>query len=728
LDHVNFFFSAGETTFIVGRSGSGKSTIGNLLMLYYEAEGGEITVDGSPLQTLDINWLRNNITLVQQQSVLFNETLFRNIAFGRSRDHQQVKREEVRDCMRTAYLQHTVNELPKGLDTFVGTGGSTLSGGQRQRVAIARARLRDTPILIIDEGTSALDHISRTIVVDEIRQWRRGKTTIIITHDMSHIEKDDFVYVMDEGRIAQEGFRHALEKMPSGAFERLLQPDIYIAFPLSEDPPQPPTKSFDEAPVSPLSTRLSIDSLDSMEIQFRPRPHFIPSIFGPPPEDSRSRRASRGLISPLSPAAFPMHRMSFMAPAVMPKRRKTSHAIELLEPLPSPNTLLARRLTVDFSLNGLSAAMNRASVIRPASRRASAFSIRKASIASGGPSSGECKSEERQDPHRIAPIKEILYTVWPALTWKKRVVLVCGFVCAAIHAVATPMFSWVFAKLLGTFFLPPNERSRMALNWSLSVLGVAIGDSIASYYMHYLLEQCGQAWIDTLRVIAMKRILDQPREWFDRDMNSLTELTECLDRNAEEMRNLLGRFAAFVFVAFVMLTMAVVWSLVLCWKLTLVGLASAPFMYTITQMFETVSGKWEGKSNDAGAVASSIFTETFGSIRTVRALTLEAYFHEKYTRATDRAFRVGMKRSSLSGFFFGISESGIVFITGKQNRWKPTERNSYLAALIFYYGAVLASSKKFSVQDILTVFTMLLFSIANATNVIAFSESPLMLH
>ena len=630
-------------------------------MLYYKAGSGEIVVDGNPIQTLDINWLRNNITLVQQQSVLFNETLFRNIAFGR-RDHQQVRREEVKRSMQTAYLQHTVNELPKGLDTVVGTGGSALSGGQKQRVAIARARLRDTPILIIDEGTSALDHISRTIVVDAIRQWRKGKTTIIITHDMSHIEEHDFVYVMDEGKIVQQGFRHALGKTPSGAFERLLEPEI--GFPLTGDPSRRPSNPFADAFVSPLSARSSIDLIDPLDIHFRPRRHFIPSVFGPPPEDFKSRRASQGLISPISPAAFPMHRMSLMSPAFIPQRRKNSQPIELLEPLPS-GTLLARRLTLDAKLRGLSAAAHRLSAVGPASRKGSGPSVRRLSIASGGVSSGESKVKVKEGVHRVAPIKEILYTVWPTLTWQKRAVLVCGFICAAIHAAATPMFSWVFAKLLGTFFLPPNERSRMALTWSLSVLGVAIGDSIASYYMHYLLENCGQAWIDTLRIQAMKRILDQPREWFDRDKNSLTELTECLDRNAEEMRNLLGRFAAFVFVAILMLIMAVVWSLVLCWKLTLVGLASAPFMYAVTQAFETISGRWEGKSNDAGAAASSIFTETFGNIRTVRALTLEGYFHEKYSKATDGALGVGMKRSSLSGIFFGISESGIIFITGK---------------------------------------------------------------
>jgi len=205
----------------------------------------------------------------------------------------------------------------------------------------------------------------------------------------------------------------------------------------------------------------------------------------------------------------------------------------------------------------------------------------------------------------------------------------------------------------------------MALTWSLSVLGVAVGDALASYFMHYLLEACGQAWIDTLRVEALKRILNQPRAWFDRDKNSISRLTECLDRNAEEMRNLVGRFAAFGFVAVTMMLMAITWSLILCWKLTLVGLASAPILYAFTRGFEAVSGKWEGRSNDAGEAASSIFMETFTNIRTVRALTLEGYLHKKYAKATQKAIKVGLKRSAYSGLFFGLSDSGIIFVTGK---------------------------------------------------------------
>jgi ATP-binding cassette, subfamily B (MDR/TAP), member 1 len=149
---------------VVGKSGSGKSTIANLLMRFYEPTAGDIFVDGTSISELDINWLRNNITLVQQQSILFNETIFRNISFGR-RDHVGVTKEQVRVCVDLAQLQSTIEELPKGLDTEVGSGGSALSGGQKQRIALARARLRNTPILILDESTSALDYASRKAVM-----------------------------------------------------------------------------------------------------------------------------------------------------------------------------------------------------------------------------------------------------------------------------------------------------------------------------------------------------------------------------------------------------------------------------------------------------------------------------------------------------------------------------------------------------------------------------------
>lgn len=617
-------------------------------MRFYAPNSGDLLIDGNSIDALDINWLRNNVTLVQQQSVLFNETVFKNIAFGR-RDHNKVRKEEVKRSIETAYLQNTIAELPLGLDTVVGTGGSAMSGGQRQRVAIARARLRDTPILILDEATSALDYISRTSVMEAIREWRRGKTTIIVTHDMSQIQENEYAYVLDNGVLIQDGFRQALERSETGPFEGALgrgndfsvaQHDVQIRQSAGPD---------DEI------------SVDPMDVHFHPRSHFIPSVFAPSPQDLGLGRPSQGLMSPLSPVAFPFNRMSITPSAFTQPRRNSLQGMDILDYLPSiqlypleedDRELRDSRYYMGPPENSLRQGRRDSRILTTALKQKRLIPTRRRRLT----------NDEKS--RRIAPTRKVLMTVWPTLHWRMRITLISGFFFATIHAGGTPAFSWVFSKLLATFFLTSN-RSQMALKWSLSVLGVAIVDAIASYSMHYLLESCGQAWIDSLRIQALRRILDQPRAWFDRDKNKLAKLTECLDRNAEEMRNLLGRFAGFGFVAITMMLMAIVWSLVLCWRLTLVGLASGPFLYAVTRSFEAVSGKWESRSNDASEDASAIFTETFMNIRIVRALTLEGYFHKKYANATNRAMTVGFKRSAYSGFFFGLSDSGIIFVTGR---------------------------------------------------------------
>ena len=664
LDSANFFFPAGETTFVIGKSGSGKSTLGNLLLQFYNPKSGSISIDGEQIQFLDRSWLRNNITLVQQQNVLFNETIFKNIALGR-RDHSRVTKGEVSKSIEMANLQHTISEFPEGLDTLVGRGGNAMSGGQRQRVAIARARLRDTPILILDEATSALDHTNRFAVLEAIRVWRRGKTTIIITHDISQIRPDDYAYVLDQGKVVQEGYRHALEQSKRGLFSSFVEPSVVFPNPTSLQASHAPRRRSSSVGTTRESSRTSLISLDSMEIRFQPRESYIPTVFQPSTHYRHSKRVSSALISPLSPAIIQPSQLSNPRASMVLQSRNSMLVRPYTSALHQPfwKTEMAR-LDVAGSIVGSGDTTRSASIslVPPPSNFKRSSKLPK--LLRALPRKKR-KLSPAEKARQVSSIKKILSTVWPTLAWKQQVVLICGFFFALLHAAATPVFSYLFAKLLGTFYLPTG-RSEMALKWSLSVLGVAIGDAVASYFMHYLLESCGQAWVDSLRIEAMKRILDQPHSWFDRDKNSLSRLTECLDRNAEEMRNLVGRFAGFVFVAAVMVAIAFIWSLILCWKLTLVGLAAGPFMYAVTRGFEAVSGSWEGKSNDAGEAASSIFTEIFSNIKTVRAMTLEGYFHRKYAKATEHAMKVGLKRSAYSGFFFGLSDASIIYITGTQ--------------------------------------------------------------
>jgi ABC-type phosphate transport system ATPase subunit len=250
-------------------------------MRFYEPTAGDIFIDGTSISELDINWLRNNITLVQQQSILFNETIFRNIAFGR-RDHLRVTKEQVRVCVDLAHLQSTIKELPKGLETEVGSGGSALSGGQKQRIAVARARLRNTPILILDESTSVLDYVNRKAVMEAIRDWRRGKTTIIITHDTSQIGEEDFVYALEDGRIVEDGYRHALAAFGTVASDSLAKPN-----PAARSGHMQPSNRYSNIA---FSTRRSMMRQDSIEMHLDKIPE---SPRTPIPSSVRAREVHR---------------------------------------------------------------------------------------------------------------------------------------------------------------------------------------------------------------------------------------------------------------------------------------------------------------------------------------------------------------------------------------------------------------------------------------------------
>jgi subfamily B ATP-binding cassette protein MsbA len=201
LKNVSLRINRGEIVALVGGSGSGKSTLVDLLARFYDPVEGRITLDGHDLRDYYLPDLRRQIAVVNQHTFLFNDTVRRNIAYGRD----GIPEERIREAAREAGALGFIEELPEGFDTLLGERGARLSGGQRQRIAIARALLRDPDVLILDEATSALDSVSERLVQESLERLMVGRTVVIIAHRLSTVEGADRVVVIEEGAVREEG-------------------------------------------------------------------------------------------------------------------------------------------------------------------------------------------------------------------------------------------------------------------------------------------------------------------------------------------------------------------------------------------------------------------------------------------------------------------------------------------------------------------------------------------
>ena len=201
LNDLNLTAESGKMTAIVGPSGAGKSTLFNLLCRFEEATSGNLSIGGQSLNKILMSELRDSIALVTQETALFDESIYQNISCGRS----DVSEEQIMQAAETALVTDFVSELPQGIHSSAGPRGSNLSGGQRQRVVIARALLRNAPILLLDEATSALDSKTEARIQDAMDRILEGKTSLVIAHRLSTVRKADKIYVMEEGRVIEQG-------------------------------------------------------------------------------------------------------------------------------------------------------------------------------------------------------------------------------------------------------------------------------------------------------------------------------------------------------------------------------------------------------------------------------------------------------------------------------------------------------------------------------------------
>ena len=217
LRDVSFTVSAGQIVALVGLSGAGKTTLVNLLPRFYDVTDGAVLFDGIDVRDVTLKSLREHIGIVTQETVLFDDTIAKNIAYGAPGSPQAA----IEEAARAAHAHEFIQALPQRYETTIGERGQRLSGGQRQRLAIARALLKNAPVLILDEATSSLDAESELLVQDALANLMRNRTSFVIAHRLSTVRRADKIVALERGRVAEIGRHEELLTRPGGVYAKL---------------------------------------------------------------------------------------------------------------------------------------------------------------------------------------------------------------------------------------------------------------------------------------------------------------------------------------------------------------------------------------------------------------------------------------------------------------------------------------------------------------------------
>ncbi|EIN14636.1 P-loop containing nucleoside triphosphate hydrolase protein [Punctularia strigosozonata HHB-11173 SS5] len=751
LSDLSLYFPAGETTFIVGGSGSGKSTIAQLLSRVYMPVQGTISIDDQDVTFLDDAWTRAHVAAVSQASIVFDMTVHENVALGlagpgSTRRPEDATRQEVIEACRVALLHDFVRDLPEGYDTKLGNGGANLSGGQKQRLAIARAHLRNPTVLILDEATSALDATSRILVFEAIKAWRRNRTTIVITHDLSQITEDDFVYVLKEGRLIEQGYRLDLEHL-RGEFSALLASQCATGGFVPSRTPEEREAQINEEARAALSELNKENGGEAVPVQHSvlpQRPITMGNWMFDVVADLIGSRAPTPAAASLVPAED-------LAPSARTLRRRPSSMTIATPTVPSPahtTPRLTRRYSLQFSpTSSYFPALSHAnsSFIEEADDFEVAKSALERSAASASrrrldtmPSIASMRSERRVRTHwdekQLAELAEVtvdaksdedkerereaaivaeqraqlglwalLRHVYATVPYKPAVFL--GLCVCVVSGAMTPVFSFLLSKLMVQVSIGAHDV-RLINVYGAIVLAVAALDGLAMGLKFMIMETTAMCWVTRIRKTSYALVLAQDKKWFDRSENGPASLVQTLVKDGEDARNLISTAIGQFFVVTAMLGVGLVWALVQGWQLTLVGLAIAPVFAGCMALQARLVGNCELRNKRAREDVAKVYYDSISNIRGIRAMAFESVFERQFDTAASRAMTVGVRGAFVEGCSFGVASSLI-----------------YLAeALLFYVGALLIANGTYTYLRMVETLNLVVFTVSIGGQLMAFTN------
>lgn len=685
LDDVDLYFPPAERTYVVGGSGSGKSTVAQLLLRLYEPTTGTIQIDDQTIEYLDPHWCRQHIGAVSQDPIIFDMSVHENVALGLVDSKYAsstevddgtavpiVAGEEIESACRLALLHEFVRDLPDGYETMLGARGTALSGGQKQRLAIARARLRDPSILILDEATSALDPTSRHLVHEAIKRWRRGKTTIIITHDLSQIEHEDFLYLLENGSVVQQGYRSDLEAK-DGAFRKML---IHQSRDGNESRQGSHQVQEEEEVLEQVG---SVDPTCDEPYSRRPRRKYRSMLGWERESGVLSEHLSLIISQKLD--SSPSH----LKPLRLAERQAMHSYFEDAETLRASGSTASDRRARNATIER----KRWTSFLQPPSSPEAAIVKVGQNLLSAA--EGDANSN-------MPTAREVFGILWRTIP--SRALLVAGMLLCVMAGALTPVFSYFLAQLLAT--MGRDDQCGTVLKWSLLVLLIALLEGIFSFTRFLLMETLADEWLYQLRSCSYHNVVAQDKSWFDRPSNSAARICQSIVKDGDDARNLVGQIIGQLALICSMITLGIIWALVIGWKLTLAGVAFGPVFMAATLLQSRVISFYETRNKAKREAISERFHSMVSHIRSIRSMGLETVFDRMYQLAVADAQRHGMRSSVFSGFGHGLSEA-----------------LTYIAeALIFFVGAKLMISGEYDFKKMMQVFNLIIFAVTFAAQML----------
>ncbi|KAG8836175.1 hypothetical protein FRC17_009518 [Serendipita sp. 399] len=766
LTDVTFFLPAGETTFIVGGSGSGKSTIAQLLLRLYEPQQGSIELDNQSFSFLDEKWTRAHVAAVTQGHILFDGTIHENVAMGvaggtSGRKPKDVTREEVVAACRVALMHDFIRDLPDGYDTKLGNGGAALSGGQKQRLSIARAYMRNPDVLILDEATSALDATSRLLVFEAIKHWRRNRTTIVITHDLSQITPDDFVYVLKDGHLVEQGYRQDLEADQDGEFYEMMTSQGMTGGFL----PEKDNESEEDHQV--YERNMIVDDLEheregkTMVERSHRNAFNNPTVPQSEPwkHDAITRLQGAGRTTPLPGARAPSRQEVNAGGMSVPRPHRRSLTIEV----PERQEDTWRRSSLQFTPTSTTTS-SYGEQIHPGeeedaiedddefeqekytmqktavdAQRRRVKSTRKRWDAQPAENpihqegkklrrlrSRNLKSKGHTDtappvPGQdttvpiVSPVSEesprfswftIIRFYWPTIPHKFAYIV--GLFFAILCGICTPIFGYFLSQLILAITRSRNGVHDMSSvnHYGILVLLLAIGNGVANGVKYFLIEWVTADWLRNLRKGSFERIIKQDKEWFDKPNNIPSQLLQLLIRDPDDAKAFIAIVVPQSIVVSTMIGTGLIWAMICGWQLTLVGLALGPVFVGASMVQNYFAGKFERRNKTRRENVNKKYYDVVANIRAIRAMGFDDIFKEQFERTLESAMKSGIDGGFIDGLGFGIANALIYLAQG----------------VIYYVGAVLIVKGLYTFLQMIEVLNLVSFSLVIAAQYLYFMQ------